>query len=167
MPLISMISSSASSGRFTANKPTLTYLSTGAFTITNYNSSFTYTASNGTVSSAGVLTIPTATGSCTLTARSSKGLAASTLTTISRQAAVQSSYRVQTAPTQCYGPSGCGACGGGTYYNANVWCGGCPAGFYCCCDQGYTVYYYVNYGPTYTWSSSNYTNGSGEWYNIT
>lgn len=165
MPVLAAIVASAGGGRFIPVKPTLSYLSAGKFTITNYDSNYLYVASNGTISS-GVLTIPTATGSSTLTAQSPKGLSASTSATISRQVAVQSSYWVQTSPVQCYGPTGCGACGGGTYYAQNGWCQGCAAGFYCCCDQGYTVYYYVNYGPTYTWSGSDYTNGSGEWYNI-
>jgi hypothetical protein len=158
----------AGSGRFVPNKPTLTYLTSGKFTITNYDSSFTYTASNGTIAS-GVITIPTATGSSTLAARSSKGLSNSTPATIFRQVAVQSSYFTATGPAQCLyssGPIG-GFCGPGTYYAAGAWGPGEPAGFYCCGTPGYTTFYYVDYAPSgYTWSGANYTNGAGEWYKI-
>lgn len=168
MTFLATVTAASAAGRFTPDQPIVTYLTTGQFTISNYNSSFIYTASNGTVSS-GVLTIPTATGSSTLIAKAPKGLSNSSSATIYRQAASQSSYFVATGPAQCLyssGPIG-GFCGPGTLYAAGVWGPGEPAGYYCCGTPGYYVNYYINYGTSgYTWSGSDYTNGVGEWYKI-
>lgn len=171
-------------GRFTPDKPTLSYAGSGTtnngkFTITNYNSSFIYTVTsgNGTVSG-NTLTVTVATGNATLVAKSPKGFTNSPGIIAYRQAATQYAYFVETGPFTCYrcDGQGCcapGCCGCGTCYsetsddpNDNI-----PpvVTYYClaCCACGYTAYAWTNYGPQgYTWSGSNYNNGSGEWWKI-
>ena len=171
--LATLVSAAAGSGRFIPNKPTLEYAGSGTsnngnFTIGGYDPTFIYTATNGTVAG-NVLTVTNPNGSATLTARAPKGLAASSTITASRLAAAQSSYYVQTAPVQCYNSGSCASqCGGcGTFYEPGnpTWNG--VGGFWSCCDQGYTVFFYIDYvGSGYTWGGSNYTNGSGEWWRI-
>lgn len=155
-------------GKFTPVAPTLSYAGSGTtnngkFTITNYNSSYIYTATGGTVAS-DVLTVTATTGSAVLTAKSPKGLTQSASITAYRKAPTQTF--VQTAPFQCYGnASGCtsSCCGCGTYHTAAE---GWPyTGWWACCACGYYVYdSYTSQG--YTWSGADYTNGQGEWWKI-
>ena len=170
------IAAAAGSGRFTPVKPTLSYAGSGTtnmgkFTITDYDSTYIYTATDGSVAS-NVFTVTASTGSGTLTAKSPKGLTNSTGVVAYRQPAVQSSYFVATGPFACYGcpspghGSPCcapGPCGCGTFHAS----GFAYSGFWACCTPGYTVYYYVNYSSSgYTWGGSDYTNGQGEWWKI-
>jgi len=171
MPVISMLSAPAGGGRFTPLKPTLTYAGSGLsnmgkFTITNHDATYIYTATGGTVAS-NVLTVTASTGSATLTAKAPKGLTNSPSIVAYRQAAV-----LTTVPfTQYNNP--CGDCvQTGPNENDWVWSCGCvgasaDGGIYgpCICrGPGYS--YYENYGPTYTWGGSDYTNGQGEWWRI-
>lgn len=171
-----VLAAAASGGRITPATPTLAYAGSGTndngkFTITNYDPSFVYTATGGTVSG-NILTVTNPSSSATLTARTPKGLAASSGRTATRLAASTSQYYTQTGPFQCYYSGSCASqCGGcGTYYSQDQWNpnDGSPAGFYACCDQGYWTTYYVNQaGSGYTWSGADYTNGQGEWWKIT
>lgn len=161
----------AGGGRFTPDRPTLSYLGSGTtnngkFSITNYNSSFIYNITGGTRSDS-TITVTAATGSATITARSPKGFVDSPSIAAFRQAATQ--YFVETVPFRCYecgSPPCCapGCCGCGTcYYDSNNGFG--KSGCFACCPCGY--YAYTNYsGSGYTWSGSNYTNGQGEWWKI-
>lgn len=167
----------ASGGRATAATPTLSYSGSGTsnngkFRITNYDVSAIYTASGGTVGyDAGlgyyVLTVTASTGSATLTAQTPKGLQASSSVTASRHAADKTTV----AFTQCYNP--CGNCN--TSVNPNTWSCGCGSGcndagggqWGACVCRGPGYEYWNNYaGSGYTWSGSDYTNGSGEWWKI-
>jgi hypothetical protein len=169
MPSISMLSAPAGGGRFTPLKPTLSYAGSGLtnmgkFTVTNYDSTFTYTATGGSIAGS-TFTVTASTGSGTLTARAPKGLTASTAVTAFRQAPTQSF--IATGPVQCYySPSCASQCGGcGTFYPAGGWGPGEPAGFYACCAPGYFAY--DNYaGSGFTWGGTDYTNGQGEWWKI-
>ena len=67
----------AGSGRFVPDKPTVSYVSLGTFNISNYDSGYIYTLSNGTLNN-GVVTLASANQSCTITARSPKGISNST-----------------------------------------------------------------------------------------
>lgn len=166
MPYPVLLGASAGGGRFLAAKPTLTYSGSGAFTIGNYDASYVYSVSGGT-RSGNVITVSGATGTATVTARPPKGLTASASASAERKAPDQ--YYVVTSPFQCYHSASCASqCGGcGTYYAQDAWNpnDGSAQGFYSCCDQ--RVYYYNNYSSSgYSWSGSNYTNGSGEWWKI-
>lgn len=162
-------SAAAGGGRFVPVKPTLAYAGSGLtnmgkFTITNYDSTYTYVATNGTVTG-NTLTLSVKTGSGTLTARSPKGLTASAAVVASLQVPTQTF--IATGPVQCYySPSCASQCGGcGTYYAAGAWSPGSAAGFYSCCAPGY--YAYDNYASSgFTWGGSDYTNGQGEWWKI-
>lgn len=161
----------AGGGRITPATPTLSYAGSGTtdngkFTITNYDASYTYTVSGGTLSGS-TLTVTSATGSATISAITPKGLSSSASRTAYRHAADQTSV----AFTQCYNP--CGNCR--TDVNPHTWSCGCGSGCNdagggqwgdCICrGPGYS--YWNNYGTSgYTWSGSNYTNGSGEWWKI-
>lgn len=164
-----LVGAAAGGGKFTPAAPTLSYAGSGTtnngkFTITNYDSTYIYTATGGTVAS-NVLTVTDATGSAVLTAKSPKGLTQSASITAYRQAAV-----LITVPyIQCYNP--CGDCN----YPYTSWTCGCGSGCNdsgggqwgnCICrGPGYT--YYQNFSSSgYTWSGSDYTNGQGEWWKI-
>lgn len=172
MPTVAARAVTAGSGRsVVAATPTLSYAGSGTtnngkFTITNYDSSYTYTCSGGTISGNQV-TVTATTGSATVTATTPKGLSASAPVTPSRHAWDQT----YVAYTQCYNP--CGNCR--TDVNPHTW--GCGCGSGCndsgggawgdCICRGPGYYYANNYGPSgYTWSGSDYNNGSGEWWKI-
>ena len=180
---VATITASSAGGRFTASVPTLTYAGSGTtnngqFTITNYDSTFTYTISGTGSRSTNTLTVTNATSSVTLTATSPKGLTASSSVTCARQAATSTpySYFVATGPSACHGCSAplghaapcCagGGCGCGTFHAS----GFAYPGFWACCAPGYTATGYTQNsytGSGYTWGGSDYTNALGEWYKIT
>lgn len=161
----------AGGGRFTPDRPNLSYLGSGItnlgqFNITNYNSSFIYNITGGTRSDS-IITVTGGTGSATISARSPKGFVDSPVITAFRQAPTQ--YFVETVPFRCYecgSPPCCapGCCGCGTcYYDSNNFAG--KPGCFACCACGYFAY--TNYsGSGYAWSGANYTNGQGEWWKI-
>ena len=175
---VATITASSAGGRFTASVPTLSYAGSGTtnngqFTITNYDSTFTYTISGTGSRSTNTLTVTNATSSVTLTATSSKGLTASSSVTCARQAATSTpySYFVATGPSQCYkvGCSTCGPCNSGTYYPPGAWTPEDSGGFWGCCAPGYTATGYTQNsytGSGYTWGGSDYTNALGEWFKI-
>jgi hypothetical protein len=166
-----LVGAAAGGGKFTPAAPTLSYAGSGTtnngkFTITNYNATFIYTATGGTVAS-DVLTVTATTGSAVLTAKSPKGLTQSASITAYRQAA----NLVNVPYTQCYNP--CGDCNPGG--NPATWTCGCGSGcndsgggqWGVCICRGPGYSYYENYGPSgYTWSGADYTNGQGEWWKI-
>ena len=179
MLAVATITASSAGGRFTASVPTLTYAGSGTtnngqFTITNYDSTFTYTISGAGSRSTNTLTVTNTTSSVTLTATSPKGLTASSSVTCARQAATSTpySYFVATGPSQCYevACSTCGPCNSGTYYPPGAWTPEDSGGFWGCCAPGYTATGYTQNsytGSGYTWGGSDYTNALGEWYKIT
>lgn len=182
MPSISMLSAPAGGGRFTPLKPTLTYAGSGVSNMGKfiiggvgnpYDSTYIYTITSGVGSVSGnILTVSNANASVTLTARAPKGLTSSTGVIAERKAPTQGSYFVETSPTQCYGcgspgfEAPCcapGPCGCGTFHNPGAF----PySGFWACCNQGYTVYFWNDFRPSYTWGGSDYNNGQGEWWKI-
>jgi hypothetical protein len=161
---------SAAGGRFTPDKPSIAYsgplnTATHQFTISNYDATYIYTVANATQSTSTV-TLSAATVTGQVSAKSPKGTTASTI-----------AYPETKAPdttyvpfVQCYNP--CGNCN--TSVNPHTWSCGCGSpcgdsgggawGDCICRGPGYS--YWNNYGPTYTWSGSNYTNGTGEWYRV-
>ena len=172
---VATITASSAGGRFTASVPTLTYAGSGTtnngqFTITNYDSTFTYTISGAGSRSTNTLTVTNTTSSVTLTATSPKGLTASSSVTCARQAATSTpySYFVSTGPTTCQwcasccpGPSGCGT----THLNPATG----TIQFLLCSSPGYTATGYTQNsytGSGYTWGGSDYTNALGEWFKI-
>ena len=175
MPNIGLlVGAAAGGGKFTPAAPTLSYAGSGTtnngkFTITNYDATYIYTATGGTVAS-NVLTVTDTTGSGVLTAKSPKGLSQSASVTAYRQAPTQTF--IATGPFACHGCSSpgpsapcCapGPCGCGTFHNASE--GWAYTGYWACCTPGYYVYdSYVSQG--YTWSGTDYTNGQGEWWKI-
>lgn len=170
---VATITASSAGGRFTASVPTLTYAGSGTtnngkFTITNYDSTFTYTISGTGSRSTNTLTVTNATSSVTLTATSPKGLTASSTVTCARQAPTTYSYFVSTGPTTCQwcpsccsGPNGCGT----VHFNPDA----SPPGnqYFLCSSPGYTASGYNSFTSTgYTWGGADYSNGSGEWFKI-
>jgi hypothetical protein len=167
-----LVGAAAGSGKITPVTPTLSYAGSGTtnngkFTLTSpaYNATYTYTVTGGTVAG-NVVTVTAATGSAAVTAKAPKGLAQSGTVTAYRQAPVY----VNVPFTQCYNP--CGDCNTGV--NPHTWSCGCGSG---CNDSGGGAWgdcicrgpgysYYQNFGPSYTWSGSDYTNGAGEWWKI-
>lgn len=164
-------------GRYTPSAPTLTYRGSGTsnlgkFQVTNYDATFQYDATGGTLAydaglAAWVFTVTASTGSGVLKAKSAKGLTFSASVTAYRHVADQT----YVAFTQCYNP--CGNCR--TDVNPHTWSCGCGSG---CNDSGGGAWgdcicrgpgysYWNNYsGSGYAWSGSDYTNGSGEWWKI-
>lgn len=148
-----------------APKPTLSYAGSGTFTITNYDASYVYTVTGSGSRSGATLTVTVATGDATITARFPTSVTESPSATAYRHAPTQTSV----AFTQCSNP--CGNCNTGV--NPHTWSCGCGSG---CNDSGGGAWgdcicrgpgysYYDNYsGSGYSWSGSDYTNGSGEWY---
>lgn len=178
MVLFAGISGAASSGRLPTLAPTLQYSGSGTsnngkFQITNYNSSYTYSVSGGSVSyDSGlglyVFTVSSTTGSGTISARSPKSISDSSSITAWRHVPDQTSVPF----IQCYNP--CGNCN--TSVNPHTWSCGCGSG---CNDSGGGAWgdcvcrgpgysYWNSYSSSgYTWSGSDYTNGQGEWWKIT
>ena len=162
----------------------MAHYTTGQFSISNYNPGIIYVPT--LITGSGTATLNTSTGRFTLSAPDSRfsviakygvGAPESDARFMERKAPVQvdNSYFVETSPFQCYGcgaPEGfaapcCapGPCGCGTFHQAGAF----PyTGFWACCAGGYIQpsFYWQNFGPSYTWSGSDYTNGQGEWYKL-
>lgn len=150
----------AGSGRFVPDKPTISYVSLGTFNISNYDSGYIYTLSNGTLNN-GVVTLASANQSCIITARSPKGISNSTQSGCERKSRDQ--YFVVTVPNHCDCCGGpCGGClGPGTFHSCVCDVGGgCRAMYLACGECGY--YAYNDY------SGSGYTLNipQTEWYKI-
>ena len=150
----------AGSGRFVPDKPTVSYVSLGTFNISNYDSGYIYTLSNGTLNN-GVVTLASANQSCTITARSPKGISNSTQSGCERKSRDQYFVVTQAAHCDCC-PGTCGGCcGPGTFHSCV--CdqgGGCQPRYLACCTCGYYNYY--------DYSGSGYTLNTPqtEWYKI-
>lgn len=142
--------------------PTLSYYTTGQFTITNYDPNLIYSFSDGNASLLGdKVVLSAANSSSYVYARTKKGLAVSAGRYCERKTRDQYWTVTQASHCDCNGGGcnggccGCGtwhvnACmdGGGTYYN----------GYLACCECGYWSYY--NY------SGSGYTDTGVEWWKI-
>lgn len=172
MLAVATITASSAGGRFTASVPTLSYAGSGTtnngqFTITNYDSTFTYTISGTGSRSTNTLTVTNATSSVTLTATSPKGITSSSTVTCARQAPTTYSYFVATGSVSCIwcnsccpGPNGCGT----VHFNPDVG----QNQFLLCTTPGYYATGYNSFTSTgYTWGGADYNNGLGEWFKIT
>lgn len=162
MPVLAAISGAAGGGRFTADKPTLIYSTTGQFQISNYNSSYIYTFSNPSAYLSGdKVILPSADSLTNVYARTPKGVSLSSAGYCERKA--RSSYWTVTQASHCDccgSPCG-GCCGPGTFHSCVCDVGGgCRAMYLACCECGYWT--------EYNFSSSGYTfNSNGnEWYKI-
>lgn len=140
----------------TADKPTLAYVSYGAFTVTNFGPQLAYTPTGGSLTS-GVFNVAASTGSGTLFATSPKGSVGATVTAY-RQA--KTSDWVSTGP-DVFSYSSDGS-NGGTYYAQDQWnpSDGSPAGYYAMTRQGY----YVN--RDYSGAGYTFNNSTNEWWRI-
>lgn len=155
----------AAAGRAIPAKPTLSYAGSGTtdngkFTITNYDANLTYTITNGTRSGSTV-TVTNQNTTATVTARLPKSVSNSSPAYPERKGAVQAEY------DQSYNPNG----DLNTSVNPNTWT--CPSGWSAgggAWGVGICRKYpgsYTDFGGSgYTWSGSDYTNGSGEWWKI-
>ena len=157
MSVFAVIASSAGSGRISPAKPNLTYIGTGQFRIENYSSVLNYVISGSGSRSGNILSITAGTANASIYSTSAKGISQSPTTTAYRQQ--PTTYFVQTGePYVTYSTDGSN---GGTYYDAEQWCGGCPAGFYAVITPGY--YANTDYGP----GGYTYNGASNEWWKIT
>jgi len=140
----------------TATKPTMTYTSTGTFTVTNYDPQLAYTAGASGAISTSTFTVTVATGTGTLYATSPKGSAGSTTT--GYRHAVTQTFTQTGDPYVDYSPSP----NGGTFYDTDQWnpTDGSPAGYYAVITPGY----YTN--DSYTGSGYTFSSTYNEWWKI-
>lgn len=74
MPVLAAISAAAGGGRFTPDKPIISRPSAGTFVITNYNSQFIYTRSDGIAVTSSSIVLSNITSNATITVANQKGM---------------------------------------------------------------------------------------------
>ena len=138
-----------------APTPTLTYVSYGAFTITNYDATLTYTVSGSSSRTGSTFNVTSTSGSGSLSSTTPKGTNSPGSVTAYRLPYGQT--YIATSPVYTHYST---SYNGGTYYAANQWSPGSPAGFYAVYADGYYV--------TTNYSGSGYTFNStyNEWWKI-
>lgn len=154
----SIVAGAASGKGATPAIPTLTYTAENQFTISDYDSTFTYTVTNGTRSGA-VVTVTSA--SATISARTSKSVVASG----TRSLLTLANGRVLTTVASTMGSEGCGprpnlCCSSGILNTNGDTCGGSPGTVvpdnFCgnTCDPGNCFGLYMT---CYNWYWTDYT----------
>lgn len=78
MPVFAAIAAASGGGRIIPDKPTISRPSAGTFVITNYNSQFIYTRSDGVPVTSATVVLSNTTSSATITVASQKGMTAQT-----------------------------------------------------------------------------------------
>lgn len=165
--------------------PTLSYLgSTGRFTISNYNSAFTYTVTSGTRSGS-TLTLPSNSSTANVSAVSFSGGSSSASRTYQNKPFAYSCRTIpggQSCQTCCIVPGYCycgppgpsGGCEGGSSPNGQCGCGGsvpCMYGTISCQQTGscncVTIPDSQVCDVLISETGNGFTNGGSEWYKIT
>lgn len=165
MPNVTILSVTAAGGRVVPSKPTLNHhTTTGQFVITDYNSSYTYSASvtAGTITwvSASVISLSNANSIATITARLPKSISNSSPATAERKAytysmSITNSYQhdwINGTPGACEGYSNWGT-------------GPAGASGYACLDTGYNCQHSdaINVKNS---TPSGYTDSYNEWWKV-
>ncbi len=161
---VATITAASAGGRSIASTPSLAYAYSGQFTISPYDSSYTYTHTGATRSGATLSVTSATSGTVSLTARTPKAVAESTAATCERKAY---SYTADNRYTvhENVGESGPGptcTMGGGYYPHWDTNAAGQSVNAHCGRDSTYGS------APVLIdQSGSGYTNSGSEWYKST